>query len=113
MALQYGSGGSISVYMAGPFSGGSGSTEKITNVYLPVIGWKGAASPYSQEVSVGEVSVNSRVDLILSEEQLSAFYDKDLVLFAQNSDGVVTVFAIGDKPLEDLTIQAIVTEVVA
>ena len=40
-------------------------------------------------------------------------FDKDLAFSTENDGGVVTVFAIGDKPSNDYTIQATIMEVVA
>lgn len=112
MALDYGSGGTITVSMEGPF-GGSGSAVKITEVTLLAANWKGAESPYSQVVDIADISVNSMVNLHPSVEQLEIFHDKDLAFTTENEDGVVTVFAIGDKPQNDYTIQVSIMEVVA
>lgn len=110
MALQYGAGGGITVAMEGPF-GGSGAAVKLAQVTLRAADWKGAESPYSQVVEVEGVSVNSMVNLHPSVEQLEIFHDKDLAFVTENEDGVVTVFAIGDKPQNDYTIQATIMEV--
>ena len=112
MALQYGSGGGISVAMEGPFGGGGGSVVKLTQITLPAANWKGGESPYFQVVAVDNVSVNSKVDLQPSVEQLEIFHDKDLAFSTENDGGVVTVYAIGDKPSNDYTIQATIMEVV-
>lgn len=112
MALEYGTGGTITVSMAGPF-GGSGASVKLTEITLLAANWKGAASPYSQVVTVEGVSVNSKVDLQPSVEQLEIFHDKDIALSTENDGGVVTAYAIGDKPKNDYTIQATITEVVS
>ena len=112
MALNYGSGGTITVSMEGPF-GVSGSAVKITEVTLLAANWKGAESPYSQVVDIADISVNSMVNLHPSVEQLEIFHDKDLAFTTENDGGVVTVFAIGDKPQNDYTIQASIMEVVA
>lgn len=73
--------------------------------------WVGEESPYSQVVEVAGVTENSQVDLTPSVEQLDTFYDKDLAFVTENDDGVVTVYAIGDKPANDYTIQVTITEV--
>ena len=111
MAQQYGSGNSLSVQLAGPFGGGSGTGVKLTTITLYADNWKGATSPYSQVVAVEGVSVNSMVNLQPSVEQLEIFHDKDLAFVTENEEGVVTVFAIGDKPANDYTIQATILEV--
>lgn len=59
------------------------------------------------------ITLNSKVDLQPSSEQLSIFYEKDLAFVAENEDGVVSVFCIGSVPQNNYTIQATVTEVVA
>lgn len=112
MALEYGTGGTITVSMAGPF-GGSGTSAKLTNITLLADNWKGATSPYSQVVTVEGVSVNSMVDLQPSVEQLEIFHDKDIAFSTENDGGVVTVYVVGDKPTSDYTIQATIMEVIA
>ena len=112
MALHYGQGAGITVAMEGPFGGG-GVSVKLREITLPAANWKGGESPYSQVVEVEGVSVNSKVDLQPSVEQLEIFHDKDLAFSTENNAGVVTVYAIGDKPTSDYTIQATIMEVVA
>ena len=53
----------------------------------------------------------SQVDLKPSKEQLDTFHDKDIALVAENEDGVVTVYLIGNKPTNDYTMQVSITEV--
>lgn len=84
---------------------------RIADVDLPAANWVGDASPYSQVVSIDGVTENCQVDLTPSIEQLITFYDKDLGFVTENEDGVVTVYAIGQKPANDYTIQVTITEV--
>ena len=72
------------------------------------------ANKWSQVVLQGNTDITkySKVDLQPSAEQLSVFYEKDLAFVAENENGVVTVFCIGQKPMNDYVIQSIVTEVV-
>ena len=112
MALTYGNGAGLEVTMEGPFGSG-GTAAKLTEIFLPASGWKGAESPYSQVVVVDGVSVNSMVNLQPSVEQLEIFHDKDIAFTVENDGGVVTVFVIGDKPTGDYTIQATLMEVIA
>ncbi len=83
----------------------------ITEVTLKASNWEGDASPYSQVVAIAGVTAYSQVDLTPSAEQLSAFYYKDLAFVTENDGGVVTVYAIGQKPENDYTIQVTITEV--
>lgn len=85
----------------------------ISAVELLAANWQGDASPYSQVVKIPGVTVNSKVELNPSVEQLTVFHDKDLAFVTENVDGVVTVYAIGQKPQNNYTIQVTVTEVQA
>ena len=87
--------------------------SKIGNATLLASAWKGTASPYSQVVNINGVTANSQVDLTPSADQLAVFHDKDLAFVTENDDGVVTVYAIGQKPTNDYTIQVTITEVYA
>ena len=92
------------------YSVGSAKTV-LTEVTLLASAWEGDTSPYSQVVTIEGVTANSKVDLQPSVEQLTIFHQKDIAFVTENEDGVVTVFAIGDKPANDYTIQATITEV--
>ena len=82
-----------------------------TYVTLPADGWRGETSPYSQIVVLPGVTQYTKVDLQPTLAQIDTFYSKSLGFFAINEDCVVTVYAIGDKPDDDLTIQVTMTEV--
>ena len=83
----------------------------IANVSLPASAWKGTKSPWSQVVQIPGVTENSQVDLTPDVSQLAIFHDKDLAFVAENEDGVVTVYAVGQKPTNDYVIQATIKEV--
>lgn len=84
---------------------------RISSVTLPASAWVGNASPYSQVVEIDGVTENSQVDLTPSVAQLAVFHHKDIAFVTENEDGVVTVYAIGDKPTNDYSIQVTITEV--
>ena len=86
-------------------------SAKISNVELLAENWIGETSPYAQIVAIDGVTENSQVDLTPSIEQLVIFYEKDLGFVTENEDGVVTVYAIGQKPENDYVIQVTITEV--
>jgi len=96
------------IQILGPLSK---SSSKIAYVDLLASNWIGDSSPYSQVVEIDGVTENSQVDLTPSIEQLVVFYEKDLGFVTENEDGVVTVYAIGQKPENDYTIQVTITEV--
>lgn len=116
---EYGSGGSFTVRMDGPYAGGNsdgegGAVVKLASISAPAADWKGATSPYSQEVSVDGISVNSMIDIRLSIDQIEQLRaeNKDIAFTTENDEGVVTLYAIGSKPSKDLLFQATLTEVV-
>lgn len=86
-------------------------TAKISEINLLSANWIGEASPYYQVVDIDGVTENSQVDLTPSIEQLVVFYEKDLGFVTENEDGIVTVYAIGQRPENDYTIQVTITEV--
>lgn len=87
------------------------SNTQATSVFLSASAWRGEGGVYSQVVSVVGATDKSQVNLTPSAEQLAIFYDKSLAFVTENDDGVVTVYAIGQKPVNDYTIQATITEV--
>ena len=111
MAQQYGYANSLQVQLAGPFGSG-GAGVKLTQVTLPASGWKGAEELYWQIISVDGISRTSMVQLHLTAAQLMELRSFGIALTAENTEGVVTVYALGDCPAEDLTIQASITEVI-
>lgn len=90
----------------------TGSSAAIGTVELLAANWVGDGILYSQVVSIEGVTENSKVDLTPSVEQLLVFYEKDLTFVTENDGGVVTVYAIGQKPTNDYLIQVTITEVV-
>lgn len=111
MSVGFGTGTSFTAELGGPFvSVGGGGGEKQVSVLLPVSGWKNAVSPFMQVVTVNGVSLNSKVDLQADVTQAEKL--KRTALLAVNDSGTVTVYAIGDKPDSDLSLQAVLTDVV-
>lgn len=68
---------------------------------------------YYQPVTVNNavITPNSKVDLQPNPEQLAIFHEKDLTFTAINRGGNVRVCVVGQKPTQEYTIQATVTEV--
>ena len=89
----------------------TGSKATISVVDLLADKWVGGENLYSQIVAIDGVTENSQVDLTPSVEQLVIFYAKDLTFVTENNGGIVTVYAIGQKPENDYTIQVTITEV--
>ena len=88
-----------------------GGTSYISHIDLLAANWAGNASPYSQVVAIAGVTEYSKIDLNPSIEQLAVFHQKDIAFVAENEDGVVTVYCIGQKPTANYTMQITITEV--
>lgn len=88
-----------------------GSSATIRTVDLLADKWEGEENRYYQVVDIEGVTPNSQVDLTPSVDQLLVFYEKDLTFVTENDGGIVTVYAIGQKPTNDYTIQVTITEV--
>ena len=88
---------------------------KTASVYLDAEKWvQDADERYCQVVTVQNavITANSKVDLTPSAEQLDIFHEKDLAFVAENEDGVVSVFCVGQMPANSYKIDATVTEVI-
>lgn len=84
---------------------------KISTMTLLAEAWTGASNLYSQTVTIEGVTENSQVDITPSVEQLVTFYEKDIAFVTENEGGLVTVYAIGQKPTNDYVLQVTITEV--
>lgn len=94
----------------------TGSKATIGVVDLLADKWVGSENLHSQVVTIYGVPENfdfenCQVDLTPDVEQLVVFYEKDLTFVTENEGGTVTVYAIGQKPTNDYTIQVTITEV--
>lgn len=114
MPTEYGSGGSYTVEMDGPFTGvgggGGGIGVRMSTLSAPAAAWKGGESPYSQVVTVVGITINSKIDIQLSADQMVLFHDKNVSFTVANERGSVTLYAIGDKPQNDCVFQVTLTE---
>lgn len=88
-----------------------GSTVSISEIELLSENWIGVSSPYYQTVMVRGATEHSQIDLKPTIEQLAIFHEKDLAFVTENEDGMITVYALGDRPQNDYTIQVSITEV--
>ena len=91
--------------------GNGSSSWRVAEVTLLAANWVTGANWHSQVVNIAGITEYSQVDLTPSIEQLAIFHDKDLAFVTENEDGVVTVYALGDKPTNDYTMQVTIKEV--
>lgn len=110
IAVKHGYKGTVEEWLATLGSGGSSS--KLSSVTILASEWVDVAeSLYAQVVNIEGTTDHSKVDLLPSVEQLAIFHNKDVTFVTENEDGVVTVYAIGEKPTMDYTMQVSITEV--
>lgn len=83
---------------------------RIATVTLSASGWTGS-NPYHQVVSVNGVTVNSKLDLQPTAQQIVQLQNEDIALMAENNAGTVTFYSIGGKPTSNYTMQVLLTEV--
>ena len=85
---------------------------KVTTVSIFAENWTGDKVPYSQVVTVNGVTENSKVDLQPTAHQIVELQESDIALMTRNTNGEVTVYALGGKPTSDYTMQILITETV-
>ena len=112
MGVFYGGASALTVQLEGPF-GSVGSSGKITQVLLMAANWKNGESPFFQTVEVAGVSESSLINIQATGEQVAKLSSDGIALQLENDAGIVTAWAIGSKPAEDLTLQITLTEVVS
>ena len=86
-------------------------TPRLTNVNIIASGWQGTSSPYFQRITCNGVNTKSMVELRPSPEQIEVLQEDEISLMAVNNDGLVTIYAIGDKPSYNITMQVIITDI--
>ena len=84
---------------------------KVTSITLASNKWTGAG-PFTQGVSISNITAKSKVDLQPNSTVLSQLItDGVSALYIANNNGVLTAYAVGAAPTGSLTIQATVMEV--
>lgn len=93
-------------------SGGGAAASKLITITISANGWQGSNNLYSQVVECNDVSANSKLDLQPTPTQIAELQDAEISLMATNNNGIVTIYAIGNKPTVDYTMDVLITEVV-
>lgn len=84
---------------------------KVATITLSTDSWIGSSNIWSQVVVINSVTNYSKIDLLPTAAQIADLQDCDITLVVENEDGVITVYAIGNKPEQDYTMQVFITEV--
>lgn len=84
---------------------------RVSTINLSKASWSGSTEPYSQVVSVNTVTASTKIDLQPTAQQIVSLQNAETSLMIENNGGVVTCYAIGNKPTVDYTIQVLLQEV--
>ena len=84
---------------------------KLTNITIHSNLWVGENDIYHQVVECGGVNENCKLDLQPTPEQVVELQDEEISLMLTNTNGVVTVYAIGGVSSSNYTMDVLVTEV--
>lgn len=88
------------------------SLVKTATIILSASAWAtDSDNQYSQVIAIEGITQYSKIDLQPTPEQLTIFHEKDIAFVTENDGGVVTVYCIGQKPVNDYEIQTTITEV--
>lgn len=84
---------------------------KSTTITLTATIWRGTTSPYWQRISMQGLTPNSMITIHPTPEQLAELQDTEITLMIANDNGVITAYAMNNKPTKDLTMQVLITEI--
>ena len=88
-----------------------GALTRTVYITLYASKWTENDGVYSHPLTIANTTQYSKVDLQPSIEQLAIFHEKDIAFVVENYGGTITAFCVGQKPTNDYTIQATITEV--
>lgn len=84
---------------------------RVATITLAAASWTGSSEPYSQQVEIATVTTASKIDLQPTAQQIVNLQNAEVSLMVENNGGVVTCYAIGNKPTVDYTMQVLIQEV--
>ena len=85
----------------------------IKQLSLPAASWIGSESPYSQVITGLGTTANSKVDVQIDAAAYNTMVDSGTgAIYIANNNGIITVYALGEKPGTDITVQVSIVEVV-
>lgn len=88
------------------------ASSRISTIILEANKWNEESNYWTQVTTVNGVTDKSKIDLQPTAIQIVDLQDSEIALTAENDNGIVTVYAFGNKPNIDYTMQVTLTEVV-
>lgn len=84
----------------------------IISVTLPTSSWVADGDNYKQTATIADGTTYSKVDLLADATLIGNLANYGVMsMYVSNTDGAFTAYAVAAKPTDDLTIQALKTEV--
>jgi hypothetical protein len=83
---------------------------RVTTITLTADWIEVAEGKYGQVIELGEITKYSRLDLQPDVDMIAEFKKLGLVFVTENNDGVITVYSVGNMPLNSYTMQATIVE---
>lgn len=84
---------------------------RIATITLSKDNWTGNSEPYSQAINVNTVTTATKIDLQPTAQQIVSLQNEEISLMIENNSGIVTCYAIGNRPTVDYTMQVLLQEV--
>lgn len=87
---------------------------KRISLTLSAANWidSGDSTYYTQDVTIDGSTVNTKVDLDPTPEQYIQLLTDEITMFVGNDNGIIKAYSIGGKPEGNMTISALISEVV-
>lgn len=83
---------------------------RVTTITLTTDWIEMADGKYGQVIELDEITKYSRLDLQPDVDMIAEFKKLGLVFVTENNDGVITVYSVGNMPLNSYTVQATIVE---
>lgn len=87
------------------------SKSKIYSITIPYASWSGSG-PYTQILTVLNATANSKIDMQADATTIDTIIKGGYCIAIKNDNGVITAYAVGQRPVTNLTLQLIITEVI-
>ena len=89
---------------------GKNDADLIRTITLPAAAWSGTSSPYSQSVTIAGTSGSSRIELMPSKDVVMSLFSAGIALGTENNNGTIVVYALGNRPSTDITMQVAISK---
>lgn len=87
---------------------------RMLEITLYAANWlaSGDGTYYIHDLTIENSTANTKVDLSPTPEQFISLLSNEITMFVANDAGIIRAYSIGDVPTTDITMTALVSEVV-